>query len=114
MTSRAKFEELFPTTTAKLQFLAEEEVAKDVDQVLSFERQFSAKSMSVLVGCWRAARDSWERVMKLLPPGELRDSMVLELVERDRAMDKLADEAQRLLYAAAADAEHEEMNGNGH
>jgi hypothetical protein len=93
------------TTTAKLQFLAEEEVARDVYQTLAAERGFDAKSTSVLLGCWRAARDSYERVVKLLPEGELRDAMALELAERDRAMDALAEKAKALLYAEAAEEE---------
>jgi hypothetical protein len=87
----------FRTTTSRRQFLAEEEVAHDVERLLVFEERFDCKSTAILLACWRMARDSYQRVMEMLPCGPLRDQMATELAERDESMDRLADQAEALV-----------------
>lgn len=120
MKTEPKIKDYFQGTKAKRDFFAGEElVAYDVGQLLGWERSFAQHQfltrgtgdglppVSVLVACWRKARDSWARVTEALPPGELRDAMAAELRERDVAMDKLAEQAQAQLYAAVVEDEPE-------
>jgi hypothetical protein len=114
--TQVKIKNFFQGSKAKRDFFAGEELlAYDVGQMIEFERGYATcglghepdglPPMSVLITCWRRARDSWKRVTEALPQGELRDEMALELQIRDHAMDKLADEAQALL---------ERKGANGH
>jgi hypothetical protein len=112
MKTQVKIKSFFQGTKARRQFFAGEElVAYDVDQLLTFERGYSASKLShttsiaTLLGCWRRSRDSWARVLAGLPVGELRDAMAIELADRDEAMSLLADKAQALL---------ERKGANGH
>jgi hypothetical protein len=110
----------FQGTKAKRDFFAGEElVAYDVGQLLGWERSFARHQfltrgtgdglppVSVLVACWRRARDSWARVTAALPPGKLRNSMLDELRERDAAMDQLCEKAKAQLYAKVVEGEVE-------
>ena len=110
----------FQGTKAKRDFFAGEElVAYDVGQLLGWERSFARHQfltrgtgdglppVSVLVACWRRARDSWARVTEALPPGKLRNSMLDELRERDAAMDQLCEKAKAQLYAKVVEGEVE-------
>jgi hypothetical protein len=107
----------FQGSKAKRDFFAGEELVEyDVDQLLSWEVSFhrhqlltrgtgdGSPSFALLLGCWRRARDSFERVMKALPVGELRDAMAIELADRDEAMDRLANQAEVLLGKAEGHA----------
>jgi hypothetical protein len=107
MTQTKKIAEYFQSTKARRQFFSGENlIAYDVDQLLIFERDFTnsrlshTTSVSVLLACWRRARDSWSRVTEALPPGPLRDQMALELQDRDEAMNRLAERASEMLKEA--------------
>jgi hypothetical protein len=95
-----KLSDYFRTTTSRRQFLAEEEVAHDVERLLAFEEGFDCKSTAVLLACWRMARDSYQRVMEMLPCGPLRDQMAIELADRDESMNRLAEHASEMLKVA--------------
>jgi hypothetical protein len=108
----------FQGSKAKREFFAGEELVEyDVDQLLSWEVSFhrhqlltrgtgdGSPSFALLLGCWRRARDSFERVMKALPVGELRDAMALELADRDASMDDLADKACAMIATKLAKGE---------
>jgi hypothetical protein len=110
----------FQGSKAKRDFFAGEElVAYDVDQLLSWEVSFhrhqllargtgdGSPSFALLLGCWRRARDSFERVMKALPVGELRDAMALELADREAAMDDLAEKAREMIAVKLANGERD-------
>jgi hypothetical protein len=107
----------FQDTKARRQFFAGHDlIAYDVDQLLTFEKNFEnsrlahTTSVCVLLHCWRKARDSWLRVAEALPPGDLREEMFEELAARDAAMDQLAEQAQADLYAAVV-AEEASVDG---
>jgi hypothetical protein len=111
-----KIADYFRGSKARRQFFAGEElVAYDCDQLLGWERSYAKGPLghsedglppvSVLIASWRKARDSWERVMRALPAGGLRDEMAAELRERDAAMDKLAEQAKAQLYAKVVEGE---------
>jgi hypothetical protein len=108
----------FQGSKAKREFFAGEELVEyDVDQLLSWEVSFhrhqlltrgtgdGSPSFALLLGCWRRARDSFERVMKALPVGELRDAMAIELADRDASMDDLADKACAMIATKLAKGE---------
>jgi hypothetical protein len=108
-----KIEDFFQNTKSRRSFIAgEKAIAYDVDQLLTFERNWLASGlgrgeprMAVLVASWRRARDSWQRIMEALPLGRLRDEMQIELVERDKSMDALADKAEALIAIKLANGE---------
>jgi hypothetical protein len=107
----------FQNTKARRDFFAGEELAAyDAAEVISFEQGFAKCGLShspdglppisVLVAVWRKARNSWERVMKALPPGSsLRNAMLDELRDRDKAMEGLRAKARALLEAKIAKGE---------
>lgn len=102
--TETKVEDFFQNTKSRRSFIAgEKAIAYDVDQLLTFERNWLASGLgrgeprvAILVASWRRARDSWKRVTKALPAGELKDEMELELQIREAAMDRLADQAEAL------------------
>jgi hypothetical protein len=108
-----KIADFFQGSKARRDFFAGEElVAYDCDQLLSWEVSFhrhqlftrgtgdGSPSFAVLVATWRRARDSFERVMRALPTGALRDEMADELRDRDAAMNRLAERASEILKGA--------------
>lgn len=109
-----KIEDFFQGSKARRSFFKGENlVAYDVGQMLSVERAFAKSRLgrqpdglppvSVLVACWKRARESWKRVTAALPAGELKDEMMLELQIREAAMDALSEKAEALV----------ERNGHG-
>jgi hypothetical protein len=110
--TKPKLKDYFQGSRARRQFFAGEEfVAYDVDQLLTFERGYSASKLShttsvaTLLGCWKRARDSWVRVAEALPAGALKDQMRVELRERDASMDRLADKAEEMIAVKLANGE---------
>jgi hypothetical protein len=108
----------FQGSKAKREFFAGEElVAYDVDQLLSWEVSFhrhqlltrgtgdGSPSFALLLGRWRRARDSWQRLVEALPSCALREEMALELADREAAMDDLADKARAMIAAKLAKGE---------
>jgi hypothetical protein len=104
-----KAEQYLEQTPGKRKLLKRERaIAEDVEQLLDYERGYAAgplggspdrlPSAAILLACWGRARDSWERVMKALPPGTaLREAMRVELAERDESMRGLQAQAEAML-----------------
>jgi hypothetical protein len=112
--TKPKLKDYFQGSRARRQFFAGEElVAYDVDQLLTFERGYSASKLShttsiaTLLGCWKRARDSWERVAAALPAGKLRDEMFVELAEREASMDAIAERAEEMIAVKLVNGERD-------
>jgi hypothetical protein len=110
--AEVKIVDYFRGSKARRQFFAGENLlAYDCAQMIEFERGYATcglghepdglPPMSVLIACWRRARDSWKRVADALPAGALRDEMALELQIRDHAMNELSRKAEALLEGKA-------------
>jgi hypothetical protein len=106
-TEPKRIADYFKGSKARRQFFGGENLlAYDVAQLHTWERGFATSRLgrkedglpptSILITCWRRARDSFERVMKALPQGELKDEMALELQIRDAAMGRQRSEGSAL------------------